>query len=418
MAEHPVFAKFKKVAILCKNSPNKEQILSFILQGTKHTNLAAYHSDKTISVNEKIKNYDQILGTFDPIHSQQGGLQYPKEVHQPSDVFGYTNFPEEDTPFDTSKHLPTSYQKALESELQALKGKVESLMASYTFETQLNKKLEEKLEELDEKRPKILEVKIDGQPRGSLSGEKFHKQLPLIVKLLASRNAMGFSEFIYIWGAPGSGKTHMAKQIAKCLGVRAYTYPVGPTITEGKLLGFNNIATGSFIAGWLYEAYKNGGLVALDEIDLADAAVLGATNSIENDAYIFGNGEAIERHQDFYLIAFANTQGTGNTKGFVRNILDAATRDRFTQIELEYDEELEKAIYGNVEWAQYVQKVREFVKTSCNSSVYITPRATRKGAAYLAAGVDIDTIMDITIFKSCSKDLKKSIIDNVGKFIP
>lgn len=412
--EHPCFIAFKKLAMICKMSPQKDKILKFVLAGSGHNNLASYHGDKNISVAVKQQKYQEALNTFNPT-GQENPPKYPfseSVAPQPSDVFGYA----EEAAGQIKNPSLSKMMKELQIKLQVTSDELKDTKKASGEQEHLIKKLLEEKEELEKQQPKIIEVKIDGQLKGRLEGEKFHKQLPLIVKLLSARNAMGFSEFIYIWGAPGSGKTHMAKQIGKCLGVKTYTYPIGPTITEGKLLGFNNIATGSFVAGWLYEAYKNGGLVALDEIDLADAAVLGATNSIENDAYIFGNGEFAERHKDFYLIAFANTLGTGSTKGFTRNILDAATRDRFTTLELEYDEQLEQDIYGNQHWATYVQRVRKYVKDSCNSSFYVTPRATRKGAAYLKAGIPHQLVVELTIFKGCPRDLKNSIIQNVGEY--
>jgi AAA domain (dynein-related subfamily) len=248
--------------------------------------------------------------------------------------------------------------------------------------------------------------------------ERCHKQLPLLVKLLASRNAQGWSEFLYVWGAPGAGKTYLLKQLAKALGVKAYPFPCGPTATEGKMLGFNNIANGTFVQGWLYPAYKNGGLVGLDEIALSDGSVMAANNSIENDTFTFGNGEIVERHKDFYLVAFDNTLGTGASGGFVRNRLDAATLNRFTIVKLEYDAELERTVYGDAKWAEYVLRVRTYVEKNCNGSFHITPRATRKGAAYLANGVPPEAVCDMVLFGLCSKDIKETILKNVGPYKP
>lgn len=244
----------------------------------------------------------------------------------------------------------------------------------------------------------------------------YHRQLPDIIQTLTSVNAIGWSEFVYIHGAPGAGKTHMLRQIAQALNVPHYPFPCGPTTTEGKLLGFNNIANGTFVPGWLYKPYKEGGLVGLDEVDLADASVLAGANSIENDEFTFGNGETVKRHKNFHLIAFANTIGTGATGGFIRNKLDAATLNRFTHIKLEYDPELEAKIFGNPKWAAYVVKVREYVAKNCNNSLYITPRATRKGAAYLANGIPPEKVADRVLFGLCSEEVKQSILKNVGPF--
>lgn len=245
-----------------------------------------------------------------------------------------------------------------------------------------------------------------------------HKQLPTIIKALTAVNSIGWSEFLYVWGAPGAGKTHLLRQIGQAIGVKHYPYPCGPTTTEGKMLGYNNIANGDFVKGWLYDPYKNGGLVGMDEIDLADASVLAGANSIENDEFTFGNGETVKRHKDFYLIAFANTIGTGATGGFVRNRLDAATLNRFTHLKLEYDEELESRIFGNPKWTSYVIKVRGYVAKNCNNSIYITPRASRKGAALLKAGFKPSEVCDMVLFGLCSDEVKQNITKNVGEFKP
>lgn len=245
-----------------------------------------------------------------------------------------------------------------------------------------------------------------------------HKQLPTIIKALTAINSIGWSEFLYVWGAPGAGKTHLLRQIGQGIGVKHYPYPCGPTTTEGKMLGYNNIANGDFVKGWLYDPYKNGGVVGMDEVDLADASVLAGANSIENDEFTFGNGETVQRHRDFYLIAFANTIGTGATGGFVRNRLDAATLNRFTHIKLEYDEELESRIFGNPRWTSYVIKVREYVAKNCNNSIYITPRASRKGAALLKAGFKPAEVCDMVLFGLCSAEVKQNITKNVGDYKP
>lgn len=385
---------FQQVISIVKSSGGTNtalgsKIVAFVCKNTDHTNIAIYQSDFNIPIAFKIHKYSCVIQSY--------AINSNAKINDP----GF------ETPKNYAEQDLTSKLKAVEQALV----KEQTEFQQFKIETNV------KLKEAFELQSRIVEVRAyDGSLLGERVTDKSHKQLEEILQALTASNAMGFPEQLYIYGAPGAGKTHLAKQIAKALGVRCFAYPMGPTITEGKLLGFNNIATGTFIPGWLYEAYKNGGLVALDEADLADASVLGAANSIDNDCFIFGNGELVNRHKSFYLIAFANTIGTGSTKGFIRNTLDAATRDRFTIIKLEYDEILEQEIYGNKEWALYVQKCRDYVTKHCQASIYITPRATRKGAAYLAAGIPVEKVMEWCIFKGCSEDIKQTIRSNVGIF--
>lgn len=382
---------FKEFVVFCNNSTYASEVLKYVYQGTNHTTLSDFHNDYNIALPIKVFRYATAMERW------------------ANKAAGFVN-----TPNITYRKDFTDKIKQLEEQVTTLHKASKEAISDKQQELDSVKK---QLAEIDKERPIHVIVQTHkGKELGKIT-TKHHKQLPTILKLLTARNAMGFPEQLYIHGAPGAGKTHLSRQVAEGLGVRCFTYPLGPTITEGKLLGFNNIATGTFIAGWLYEAYKNGGLVALDEADLADASVLAAANSIDNDQFIFGNGEIVKRHHDFYLIAFANTIGTGATKGFVRNVLDAATRDRFTMLKLEYDEELEQQIYGHKQWAIYVQKIRKYIETQSGASnFYITPRATRKGAAYLNAGMDPDLVAEIVLFKGCSNDMRNSIIQNVGKF--
>lgn len=244
-----------------------------------------------------------------------------------------------------------------------------------------------------------------------------HKQLPTIIKAVSARTASGWPVPCWWYGAPGAGKTHLWGQVAEALEAKHYPIPLGPTTTEGKLLGYKNLATGEFVTGLLYVPFKSGGFVNLDEIDVADPSVLVGVNSlVANDRFLFPNGECVARHRDFYIVASANTIGTGAMLGFQRNKLDAATLDRFAKFRLEYDRDLETALCGNAGWAEYVWKVREYVEKNCAASLYITPRASINGAALIANGLPAEMVADSTLFAMVSKDIKASIIASVGTF--
>ena len=46
------------------------------------------------------------------------------------------------------------------------------------------------------------------------------------------------------------------------------------------------------------------------------------------------------------------------------------------------------------------------------------PRATRKGAAYLAAGIPWEDVADMVLFGLCSKEVKVNVLKNVGPYKP
>src|SRR5690606_10479105 len=69
--------------------------------------------------------------------------------------------------------------------------------------------------------------------------------------------------------------------------------------------------------------------------------------AIANGFCTFPDGKTVESSPDFRFIAAMNTYGNGATTEYVgRNRLDAATLDRFVFLELEHDEQLERALLG------------------------------------------------------------------------
>lgn len=242
-----------------------------------------------------------------------------------------------------------------------------------------------------------------------------HRQFETALKMARCRTGNGYPVPCWWDGPPGGGKSHMMEQVAEALGLPHYILAIGPTDTKTAVVG--SVATGEFRPGIAYEPYKNGGLLGIDEIAAGDPGVLVSTNSlVANHSYRFPNGELVRKHKDFHVIAADNTRGNGNVKGMIRNRLDAATLDRFAFLKVDYDEPLEAALCGNEAWAGYVKKVRDYLAANSAESVYITPRASINGAALLAGGLDVDTVMDATVFKFCSQDLRSAILGTVGAF--
>ena len=82
-------------------------------------------------------------------------------------------------------------------------------------------------------------------------------------------------------------------------------------------------------------------------------------SALANGSCAFADG-MVKRHEDFILIATANTFGNGANAQYVgRNQLDSATLDRFVTIEWGYDEELEMAIASDKEWCETVQNTEK-----------------------------------------------------------
>ena len=121
-----------------------------------------------------------------------------------------------------------------------------------------------------------------------------------------------------------------------------------------------------------------------------------------NDLAAFPCG-TVARHPDFVIIAAANTVGNGANRRYVgRAQLDGATLDRFGFIEMPYDEKLEMHISLNDVWTAWVQKCRA-VAAEHRMETIISPRASIKGGKMLSAGMSVDKVANMYVFKGMSE---------------
>ena len=222
-----------------------------------------------------------------------------------------------------------------------------------------------------------------------------HKLFPTLIKAMQA----GFP--IWMPGPAGSGKTTAAKHAAKAFDIAFHH--TGAVDNVYQLLGFID-AGGAYHRTTFREAYENGGVFLWDEVDASNPAALVAFNAaLENGECVFPDG-VVKMHTDCRFIAAANTYGTGATHEYVgRTKIDAATVDRFIMLDWQYDEILERAIAGDNEWTTYVQKIRAACKAAGVKHL-VTPRASLRGNALLASGVDREAVINMTVRKGLSDD--------------
>jgi cobaltochelatase CobS len=155
---------------------------------------------------------------------------------------------------------------------------------------------------------------------------------------------------IMLVGPAGSGKTYFAAQVAKALGRPFSANSCSAGMSESQLSGWllpvADAGKFVFVASSFVNAYENGGVHLIDEIDAADPNTLVFVNQALANGHFFlpqrHENPEVKRHPDFVCIAAANTFGTGGDRMYVgREQLDAATLDRFWMIEIGYDETLE-----------------------------------------------------------------------------
>jgi len=118
-------------------------------------------------------------------------------------------------------------------------------------------------------------------------------------------------------GNPGTGKTVMAEALSAALGLPIYTIPIQKNAEEDTFEGKNKIVDGNltFVNTDFLEAYKNGGIIVLEEINLASPAlVMGALGqAIEPPFLINENGyKKVTRHPMCIIIGTQNVNTIGS----------------------------------------------------------------------------------------------------------
>jgi len=143
---------------------------------------------------------------------------------------------------------------------------------------------------------------------------------------------------VLLSGPAGSGKSTMAMQIAKDLHLTFHSISCTKQMSVNALLGFISI-NGLYIPTQLRNAFENGGMFLLDEIDAADPNILLCLNTVENGFISFPDC-IVKKHPSFRLVATANPSDAHSTYTG-RSKLDFSTLDRYFNIALDRDPELE-----------------------------------------------------------------------------
>ena len=247
------------------------------------------------------------------------------------------------------------------------------------------------LEALSQLKPEIKQIvgRVADRPAVTMDG-KVHEKFAEILDLAAQRME------ILMMGPAGCGKSHLAEQVAKALGLRFGSISCSAGMSEGRITG-RLIPTGDggrfeYQRSQFVEFYEEGGVFLLDEIDAADANVLLVINQALANGHLpvpnrITNPQA-NRHPDFVLIAAANTFGNGANRMYVgRNQLDESTLDRFRigQVVMDYDRELEKSILSDTDLLERLWSIRRRA-AECQLRRVVSTRFIAKAATMRAAG--------------------------------
>lgn len=215
---------------------------------------------------------------------------------------------------------------------------------------------------------------------------------------------------IMMVGPAGCGKTTIGEMVSKALNLSFFI--TSTVFDTHELMGFVD-GYGKYHRTAFRDAFEHGGVWVADEIDAWDAAALLAANSALANGYMtFPDAQIpIQRHDDFRMIACANTFGSGADRVYIgRNQLDAASLDRFAMVTVDYDEALESALSVNHDWTREVWKFRERVNDK-NIRHVVSTRAIIKGSRALQIGMNIERVREIYLYKGLSEADRKKVVD-------
>lgn len=179
---------------------------------------------------------------------------------------------------------------------------------------------------------------------------------------------LGAGSSVYLYGPAGSGKNHVAEQIARALGLEFY-YQNSIT-DEYKLIGFIDGA-GNYHETEFYRAFTKGGVFMLDEMDASCPDTLVTLNAALANGYFTFPGGRVKMHPDFHCIAAGNTCGRGATEEYSgRSVLDAASLNRFVPVRFDYCPAIEKRLAGPG-GSDILEFIRDMRQAAANARIHI-----------------------------------------------
>ena len=265
--------------------------------------------------------------------------------------------------------------------------------------------LQSRLDSLESTK-KLEVVLTKGKSKKTIEIGHVHCQFETLLKTAQVQTSNGRLN-VWLAGPAGSGKTTAAMQVAKSLDLQFQFN--GSLDTEHKLLGFID-AQGRIVSRPFRQVFSNGGIYLFDEIDASLPSALLAFNAALANGYCDFPDKLVKRHPDCVIIAGANTYGSGASGHYIgRNKQDGAFLDRFVTIEWDTDENLELLTAPNQNWTRFVQAVRKYI-LSHGIHAIVSPRASYFGSGLLEQGLELNTVINMSVKKGIPKTIWDQII--------
>lgn len=306
---------------------------------------------------------------------------------------------------------------ALEKSTTEFNKKMQTIIGSFgSALAKENKKvlaLEKAIKNLDVGSGSI-EIKVGtfAKPK-KIEGVIHHPKFAEIVEKLE----MNPDKCVYLCGGAGSGKTTLAMQISEALSLPFGSLSMTEGMSEAMLLGKPTI-TGGYVGTDFVEKYENGGVFLFDEMDAMDANVAVVVNSALANGFMSvphrSENPVAKRHENFFVIACANTWGTGQGSNLYqgRNKLDGATLDRFEMVAIGYNPRLEKMLADDPIWYNAVLELRKRAE-EYNLTRIVGTRTFKRAGIYKARGKSLKEFLASQTVHWSKEELAKVSLSDI-----
>lgn len=292
----------------------------------------------------------------------------------------------------------TAVKQATETVLARTRGMLEEANRAY-----LERAREQAQRIFRDSVPPVISIRMDGAPPIQVT-ENAHEVLPDVILVLNARcHAL-------LVGPAGTGKSTIAQQAARALGLEFHALSLGPTTPMSKIFGYYD-AHGHYHDTPFRRAFEHGGLMLLDELDSGHPGLLSELNQALSLGVCAFADDMVTAHPDFRVIATANTYGTGPDRQYTgRQALDAATLDRFVILDVPVDEALEERLalaQAPTRTAQ-AREVLDLVRTLRATArekrlpVMFSPRASIDSAKLIQAGAEVADVVEWRVLRGLS----------------
>lgn len=238
---------------------------------------------------------------------------------------------------------------------------------------------------------------------------------------------------VLLVGPSGCGKSRLIRILAKHEGAKLERVNLNGGVTDASLVGEKGLqVTGEgtqtfFQYGILPSAMKEGAWLLLDELDFCQPEYLAVLQAVfegnKTPLVIMDNGgERIVPHDNFRIIATANTLGRGDMGGYHgTNALNIATLDRWSIVTMDYTNKEARVLKDILESDELVSKmmsltkrIRESIKQQqLPDMVFSTRRLIHWAEALKDENMDFNEAIEMELLGRLTEEERKIISEFV-----